>query len=374
MSDRESTQVGYRLRIQPSDLSTYPDRAKLVWFDFVVRWGLVAKDRDLARGLDKDGKPLRPLRPKSIKYRKSEVGPVHKTAPPLEPALAISRVRSLLIGRAHAGSAKFWWKFDSVSGKSFAAILRYQRDKYDRDVFGLSPRGTAWTFARAMKDWEAWKSSPEAGRLTAGRPSNPAARQVRKPIPEVTVRQNLEDYDLFPGAKSVIEKAIAEGRFPGFRRLNARGEQWKPGMGIPPAPPGTAPVKPTKPKPKPKPQPIPSVPKPQPAPIKPTSAPVSAAMNIQADSPRIQRHAKTVFELIDKIHSDGNLPQVPVKSFKANTGYEGTLEVNGTTGKLGAMNINRAIDHPHITIAHETGHVIDYAGIPRTAPQYGIQR
>src|SRR5208283_5535854 len=234
MSD--STQVGYRLRIQPSDLSTYPDKAKLVWFDLVVKYGLIAKDRDLAKGLGADGKPMKALHPKSIKYRKSEVGPVTKTAPPLEPALAISRVRSLLVGRAHAGSAEFWWKFDAVSGKSFAEILRYQRDEYGRDVFGLSPRGTAWTLAKAMKDWDEWKASPEAERLTAGRPGIPAARQVRKPIPKVTVRQNLEDYDLFPGAKSVIEKAIAEGRFSGFRRLNARGEQWKPGHGLGPGP------------------------------------------------------------------------------------------------------------------------------------------
>src|SRR5208283_39502 len=150
--------------------------------------------------------------------------------------LAISRVRSLLTGRAHASSAEFWWTFDAISGQSFAEILRYQRDEYGRDVFGLSPRGTAWTLAKAMKDWDEWKASPEAERLTAGRPGIPAARQVRKPIPKVTVRQNLEDYDLFPGAKSVIEKAIAEGRFSGFRRLNARGEQWKPGHGLGPGP------------------------------------------------------------------------------------------------------------------------------------------
>ncbi len=234
MSD--STQIGYRLRIQPSDLSTYPDRAKRVWFDLVVKYGLIAKDKDLAKGLGADGKPMRALRPKTIKYRKSEVGPVTKTAPPLIPALELSRVRSLLTGRAHSGSAEFWWKFDSVSGDSFAVILRYQRDEYGRDVFGLSPRGTAWTLARATKDWEAWKASPEAGRLTAGRPGIPAARQVRKPIPEVAVRQNLDKSELFPGARPIIEKAIAEGRFPGFRRLNARGEQWKPGTGIPPPP------------------------------------------------------------------------------------------------------------------------------------------
>ena len=165
----------------------------------VVKYGLVAKDRDLSRGLGADGKPMKALHPKTIKYRKSEVGPVTKTAPPLIPALELSRVRSLLTGRAHAGSAEFWWKFDSVSGDSFAVILRYQRDEYGRDVFGLSPRGTAWTLARATADWETWKASPEAERLTAGRISLPAARQVRKPLPKVAVKQNLEYSELFPG-------------------------------------------------------------------------------------------------------------------------------------------------------------------------------
>ena len=234
MSD--STQIGYRLRIQPTDLSTYPDRAKVIWFDLVVKYGLIAKDKDLAKGLGADGKPMKALRPKTIKYRKSEVGPVTKTAPPLIPALELSRVRSLLTGRAHTSSAEFWWKFDSVSGESFAVILRYQRDEYGRDVFGLSPRGTAWTLARATTEWDRWKASPGAQRLTAGRQGIPAARQVRKPIPQVTVRQNLEKSELFPGARPIIEKAMAEGRFPGFRRLNARGEQWKPQRGIGPGP------------------------------------------------------------------------------------------------------------------------------------------
>jgi hypothetical protein len=247
MSDRESTQVGYRLRIQPTDLSTYPDRAKLVWFDLVVKYGLIAKGRDLRRGKDKNG-DTHALAPRTIKYRRSEVGPVTKTAPRGIPALDVSRVMSLLIGRAHTSSAEFWWGFDSVTGESFAKILHYWADDQGHDVFGLSPQGTAWTLAQAAKDWEAWKASPEAQRLTAGRPGIPAARKVRKQLPKMSVKQNLEDYDLFVGAKPLIEKAIAEGRFPGFRRLNARGEQWKPGHalgpGRQPPPQPTAPVRP----------------------------------------------------------------------------------------------------------------------------------
>jgi len=241
MADR-STQVGYRLRIQPPDLSTYPDAAKLVWFGFVVKYGLVAKDKDLARGLGADGNPLKPLRPKSIKYRKSEVGPTFKHAPPLEPSYARSRVRSLLTGRPHTSSAEFWWRFDSHTGRSFAEVLRYQRDEYGRDVFGLSPRGTAWTLAQATKEWERWKREAGYARLPVTVPAHAgtvgSARPVRKaevlrPVRKIEVkgRVDLENFDLM-GGEALVKRAISAGTFTGFRRLNARGERWKPGRGL----------------------------------------------------------------------------------------------------------------------------------------------
>ena len=81
MADRESTAVGYRLRgFGPTELSTFPDRIKLMYWQWVVELGLQAKDRDLARGFDKDGN-VHPLSPYTIKHRKSKVGPVHKLAP-----------------------------------------------------------------------------------------------------------------------------------------------------------------------------------------------------------------------------------------------------------------------------------------------------
>jgi len=259
MADRESTAVGYRLRMQPSDLSTYPDSAKLVWFDLVVKYGLDAKLRDLRRGRDKDGQ-IHPLAPRTIKYRKSEVGPVTKTAPRGIPALDLSRVISLLVGRAHTSSAEFWWKFDSVTGASFAKVLHYWADDQGHDVFGLSAAGRAWTLAAATKDWVAWKASPEAQRLAAGRPGIPAARQVRRQVPKVSIgRTDLENIDL-AGNETEIRRAISEGTFTGFRRLNARGEQWKPGHGLGPGP--AAPPAVPRPKPPPKPKPVAPVSKP----------------------------------------------------------------------------------------------------------------
>ncbi len=127
----ESTQVGYRIRgIEPPDLDTrYPEATHKLFWSWVVDLGLKRKDYELARGWNKDGAPMKRLAPGSIKYRKSEVGPTDKHAPPLEPAHALSRVRSLLTGRPHANSAEFWWGFDSVSGESFARILRAQRER-----------------------------------------------------------------------------------------------------------------------------------------------------------------------------------------------------------------------------------------------------
>src|SRR5271166_1439 len=148
--------VGYRIRgIEPADLSVYPDSAKLVFWGFVTKYGLAAKDKELARGWDKNGK-VHPLKPKTIKYRKSEVGPVHKHAPRLIPALEFSRVRALLRGRAHLQSAEFFWGFDSVTGRSFAEILHYAADR-GHDVFGLSDAGTAWVRRQALAEWEKWK-------------------------------------------------------------------------------------------------------------------------------------------------------------------------------------------------------------------------
>ena len=159
---------------------------------------------------------------KTIKYRKSEVGPVHPTAPRLIPALNLSRVRSLLTGRAHSSSAEFWWKFDSVTGESFAVILHYAAEA-GHDVFGLSPQGTAWVAREATKRWRAWIAGGGGIRATQEVPDAKVSRKpaFRQPVRKIEVKQpiskvDLSRYDLKAGEKSLIEKAIAAGRFQGF--------------------------------------------------------------------------------------------------------------------------------------------------------------
>src|SRR5271157_352478 len=231
MADRESTAVGYRLRMQPPDLSTYPDAVKLQWFEWVTELGLDRKLKELRKGQDKNGQ-VHPLAPRTIKYRKSEVGPVHKRAPRGIPALDISRVMALLTGRAHLSSAEFWWGFDSVTGDSFAVILHYWADDQGHDVFGLSPQGTAWVTAEATKKWEAWKAAGGYARPAVNLPgAKPVPKvAVRQPIHKIEIpgRMDLENIDL-AGNEAEIRRAMTEGRFTGFRRLNMRGEQWKPG-------------------------------------------------------------------------------------------------------------------------------------------------
>jgi len=136
---------------------------------------LEAKDRDLARGFDKDGN-VHPLSPKTIKYRKSAVGPVTRRAPRLIPALALSRVRSLLTGRAHTTCAEFWWKYDPVTAASFAEVLHFAAAA-GHDVFGLSPEETAWVKQEATKKWRAWKAAGGGMRATAEAPGVKASRK-----------------------------------------------------------------------------------------------------------------------------------------------------------------------------------------------------
>ncbi len=239
----------------PPDLSTYPDSVKLMFWQWVTDSALVVKDRELSKGWDKDGQ-IHPLHRETIKHRKSEVGPVTKTAPRLEPALKRSRVRSLLRGRAHHSSAELYWDFDAVTGDSFAVILHYQAEEYGHDVFGLSDRGTAQVRREALDKWQAWKVEAGHARPRVDVPGTQPIpkREVKKPIPkrEVKGRMDLENFDISSSGEK-LKQAIEAGQFSGFRRLNARGEQWKPGTRIPPAPQGRGPG------------PAPGPPKPRPA-------------------------------------------------------------------------------------------------------------
>ena len=173
-----------------------------MFWTWVSDAALRVKDRELAKGWDKDGN-VHPLRPKTIRYRKSEVGPVTRTAPRLIPALALSRVRSLLRGRAHHQSAELYWDFDAVTGDSFAVILHFAAEQ-GHDVFGISPRGTAQIKQEAINKWQAWKEQAGHARPSVSVPGFPGPprvtikREVKRPIAKQEVKGRMDPREFRP--------------------------------------------------------------------------------------------------------------------------------------------------------------------------------
>ena len=113
-------------------------------------------------------------------------------------------------------------------------ILHYAAEA-GHDVFGLSPTGTAWVAREATKRWRAWIAGGGGIRATKETADVKVSPKpvFRQPVRKVEVKQpvakvDLSRYDITRGEKSLIEKAIAAGRFKGFSRSNLRGEQWRP--------------------------------------------------------------------------------------------------------------------------------------------------
>jgi hypothetical protein len=362
-------------------------------------WGAVstfaieAKERELRKGLDRFGNPMVALAQITIKKRKSAVGPAHAYAPPLTPAYKLSRTRSLFTADVNdrATGVICWWLYDAITGASWGEILDYHRQGSARlpvrDVIGLAPQSLARIQQQALAWWIAHPPgvpvapavpaeyvewiSPATGKTYRIKvtPGGPRPTGVEPGVVEPLPPSRGQAAPL-PSETGIPRTRPA--RYTEVQTFRIGGHTYTLQGGMVLKPPGPSPAfgraVPVPKLPKPKPRPLP----PQPAP-RPTIAPVSAARDIQADSPRIGRYAKAVFEAIDKIHNDGNLGKLPVKS-NNDPNYEGFLRVNNQTNLPTVMEINQDADTPHITIAHETGHVLDYAGIPRTARLIGLER
>jgi SPP1 gp7 family putative phage head morphogenesis protein len=166
------------------------------------------------------------------------------------------------------------------------------------------------------------------------------------------------------------------------------------GSGPKPAPrplPPVAPPKPATPRPIPKPVPAPvpkaqaigpTLPAPKPAPIevkaapKPVGEPVSAHLIDQTIATGKSKakasadHFRASNALIDSVHGDGGMPNVPMlldnstqhhgvyKSFNSQTGHDknGSLEFGY---KPHSVNLSTHAETPRLTAAHEVGHYID---------------
>jgi hypothetical protein len=174
---------GYTIRgLLPPALRLASADVKLTFWSYVVAEGLKEKDRELARGLDAEGRPLKPISAETRKHRRSAMTPTGRgdpSAPPLTPGRALSRTRSLLAGRAYPDRAEFWWRFDPYTYDSWARILRYQRRK-GRDVLGLSSAGLARVAARS---WQAF-ARQQAGKPGAV-PPPPLVQPAPAPAPPI---------------------------------------------------------------------------------------------------------------------------------------------------------------------------------------------
>lgn len=133
---------------------------------WLVVIGLREKDRDLSAGLDKNGRPLAPIRPATRLRRESDMGPADPSAPPLMPAYAASRTRLLLTGAVGRSLeyVEFWWEFDAHTGGSWGRILDYHRrgigkSRTKRDVIGISAAAVARARQDVLGRWFEYQAS-----------------------------------------------------------------------------------------------------------------------------------------------------------------------------------------------------------------------
>jgi len=165
----------YEIRgIEPPDLYRFPDDVRKLFWEWVVELGIKAKAKDVLAGLDKDGTPLKGIKAKTRKNRKSAMTPSGKgdpSAPPLIPGWQKSRTYSLLYGTAFTDHAEFGWRYDSWTGKNWGKILAYQAQR-GRDTIGLSPDGIARVKVQAWSKWSRWKAGTlkEAAKAPAASP------------------------------------------------------------------------------------------------------------------------------------------------------------------------------------------------------------
>lgn len=154
----------------------------------VLRWLVVIghreKDRELAQGLDRYGRPMKPILPETRKHRESDMGPADPNAPPLMPAYAASRTRLLLTGAPtrDGKGVEYWWEYDPYTQDSWGKILSYHRAgigraKTKRDVIGLSLAAKARVREDIQERWRAYQRHGSALPVTP-RVSTPAPPPV----------------------------------------------------------------------------------------------------------------------------------------------------------------------------------------------------
>jgi len=259
--------------IEPRDPSWHVagDDAKQAFYQAAVKWVEQAMDRQLAAGKDRFGADLVPIAESTRKKGRwrSHTGEGTASNPPLTPAQALSRTRSLFDARAHwrEGYILGFWRFDQVTGRHWGQILGFhrkgnvRRNLPQRDVIGLSPYSIAWVRAQGEQWWLWYRAGRAHGRL-AGELTLVIPPPSGRPIPVRPMIVAPESIDLsrftfgIGGSEASLRQAIAEGRTAGYRR---RGETVRRSyLGEPPVRPPVVPP-PPKPPPSGRPKPVPWV-------------------------------------------------------------------------------------------------------------------
>ena len=181
--------------ISPPDLAVHPVAVRRQYWQWVADLVTQRKVEEMVKGIDKDGKPLRPISAKDRKYRRSDMTPTGKgdpLAPPLIPGWHKSRTISLFAARAYDDHVSCYWRFDAFTGDSWGVILEYQK-RQGRDTIGLSPSGLRWVEAQAQARWRQWTARPSV----PGPRANPS---VVRPVVERGSAKDLQHATLGIGA------------------------------------------------------------------------------------------------------------------------------------------------------------------------------
>lgn len=99
-------------------------------------------------------------------------------------------------------------------------------------------------------------------------------------------------------------------------------------------------------------------------PLRPNGPPVSQALNVPK-SGKARVAIDRALAAIDRVHGDGNLPEIPVRAVRLRDGVMGRYRYGGMPQKSEIhIGTRTPAEHAPATIVHEIGHYLDHLGLP----------
>lgn len=175
-------------------------------FAIVVYRGMIR------RGLDADGKELKPVKRTSR--------PDRATGPPLTPHYGMSRTSRLLAMSARVNGCTIWWRAGWSRILGYHAIKRGPRRLPVRNVLGIYPAGRRKIAAEARRWWRDTLGYGKADYLQGKQVSALSAAGIRGVKPprsfEPSGLIDLTDITFGTGNREQVERSLAAGTFGGF--------------------------------------------------------------------------------------------------------------------------------------------------------------